>query len=131
MSSGRRHRHCPAVSAPRILWEGLAATNFSALLSGQVTVDTVQEKARLICEALQFSIGSAPTLHITASIGVHVVSGAIPNFEYLYEKADFALYEAKARGKNCFQISEGKAGNISKRHVYDTVPDCPSALYSA
>ena len=99
----------------------LGGDEFFALLSGQVTVDTVQEKARLICEALQFSIGSAPTLHITASIGVHVVSGAIPNFEYLYEKADFALYEAKARGKNCFQISEGKAGNISKRHVYDTV----------
>ena len=90
----------------------LGGDEFFALLSGKVTKELIREKAQNICELLQFSIGSPAELRITASVGVHIATGPV-SFKTLYARADSALYEAKASGKNCFQIDDGE--KIQKR----------------
>ncbi len=91
----------------------LGGDEFFVLLTGASEENMVREKAKKICETLQFSIGAAPTIHITASVGVHVATGGNLNFELLYEHADSALYKAKDLGKNRFCI--GGAGARRQR----------------
>ncbi|HIU17424.1 MAG TPA: EAL domain-containing protein [Candidatus Avidesulfovibrio excrementigallinarum] len=97
----------------------LGGDEFFALLSGSITEETAREKAHAICEALQFSIGVNPTLHVSASVGVYIATGETGAFEKLYERADAALYEAKAEGRNRYHISNGIRNDIcdgKRRH---------------
>lgn len=105
----------------------LGGDEFFALLSGDITEETAREKARSICEALQFSVGVNPTLHVSSSVGVYIASGETKAFEKLYEKADAALYEAKFGGRNRYYIS---TGNDSGRHGKElaVIPHVPVQL---
>ena len=105
----------------------LGGDEFFALLSGSITEDTAREKARAICEALQFSIGVNPTLHVSASVGVYIATGEKKEFEKLYELADEALYEAKAGVGNRYHISEGELRN-EPRHDLVSMPHAPLQL---
>lgn len=64
-----------------------------------------QQKATDVCRA--FSLASCYSgkvmQNISCSVGV-VISKAPTNFTDLYIKADHAMYEAKAAGKNCYRI---------------------------
>lgn len=105
----------------------LGGDEFFALLSGQITEDVAREKARTICEALQFSIGVNPTLHVSSSVGVYIATGEGMEFENLYERADAALYEAKSGGRNRFYISAGEM-NEPLRSEEDLIPQTPVQL---
>ena len=105
----------------------LGGDEFFALLSGHITEEKAQEKARTICEALQFSIGVNPTLHVSSSVGVYIASGETKAFEKLYERADAALYEAKAEGRNRYHISAGETENTDREEVA-VVPHAPVQL---
>ena len=102
----------------------LGGDEFFALLSGDITESAAREKARSICEALQFSIGVNPTLHVSSSVGVYIATGETRAFEKLYERADAALYEAKAEGRNRYYISTGESGE-KLRHDPAPSPHVP------
>ena len=100
----------------------LGGDEFFALLSGKVTEKIVREKAQKICEQLQFSIGSPADVRVTSSVGAYLAFGAA-SFETLYARADSALYEAKANGKNGFQIDAGGDGRtVAKRAEKNVMP---------
>lgn len=101
----------------------LGGDEFFALLSGSISEEAAREKARAICEALQFSIGVNPTLHVSASVGVYIATGETREFEKLYERADAALYEAKAEGRNRYRISAGQRAAESR-------PDAAAVPYT-
>ncbi|QVQ29399.1 diguanylate cyclase [Achromobacter deleyi] len=71
-----------------------------------VLVDTGQESALATAEKLgaeirrhRFSIADAGALHVTASIGVATFDGH-PDYAYLIDRADKALYRAKQAGRD-------------------------------
>ena len=105
----------------------LGGDEFFALLAGGITEAVLQEKARMICESLQFSIGVNPTLHVSASVGVHMVTGGHMDFARLYELADAALYEAKAEGRNRYHISTGERHD-EPRGEQPVLPHAPVQL---
>jgi diguanylate cyclase (GGDEF)-like protein len=54
--------------------------------------------------------------YVTASLGLYVLRGGITDStEDLYREADYALYEAKARGRNCIMLRD--SGDMSLRKV--------------
>ena len=87
----------------------LGGDEFFALLAGEFSEDAARAKAHSVCEALQFSMGVSPVIHVTASVGVYIGSGDVLDFETLYAGADAALYEAKAGGRNRFHVGLGAA----------------------
>ena len=105
----------------------LGGDEFFALISGPITEESAREKARSICEALQFSIGVNPTLHVSSSVGVYIASGETRAFEKLYERADAALYEAKAEGRNRYHISSGEESEEGE-HETEVLPYAPVQL---
>ncbi|WP_274428602.1 diguanylate cyclase [Achromobacter arsenitoxydans] len=79
----------------------MAARNFLVVL-----VDTVQEAALAAAEKLgaeirrhRFMLAEAGFLHVTASIGVATFDGH-PDYAYLIDRADKALYRAKQEGRD-------------------------------
>jgi diguanylate cyclase len=79
---------------------------FLILLNG-VTLEiagTIAEKLRLMIEQYSFTINHAQTLHITASIGVALHNGH-PDYSRIISRADEALYQAKASGRNTVTIA--------------------------
>lgn len=102
----------------------LGGDEFFALLSGNITEDAARDKARSICEALQFSIGVNPSLHVSSSVGVYIANGETRAFEKLYERADAALYEAKAEGRNRYHISTGE-GEMPHKSTLALMPHVP------
>lgn len=71
-----------------------------------VLVDTGQEAALATAEKLgaeirryRFAIADAGSLHVTASIGVATFDGH-PDYAYLIDRADKALYRAKQAGRD-------------------------------
>lgn len=105
----------------------LGGDEFFALLAGSITEETAREKARAVCEALQFSIGANPTLHLSASVGVYIATGEKKEFEKLYERADAALYEAKAEGRNRYHISVGASQDMPRQDAA-VMPHAPLQL---
>jgi len=64
-----------------------------------------EEKARELADALDQVHGAGDKVwHATASIGVALSGQGQPGRLSLYENADAALYQTKARGKNGFTI---------------------------
>lgn len=107
----------------------LGGDEFFALLSGKVTKKIVREKAQKICEQLQFSIGSPAEVRVTSSVGAYLAFGAV-SFETLYARADSALYEAKANGKNGFQINAGGEGRTVTKRAEKNVMPFPIHIHS-
>lgn len=83
----------------------LGGDEFFALLAGHVTGDMVVQRARTICEQLQFSMGTHGEVRITPSVGVYIAKAGV-SFETLYARADSSLYEAKKLGRNRYFISD-------------------------
>lgn len=80
--------------------------SFLVFLSGTITEEAVFEKARLICERLQFTAEGAPSVYITACAGVCLAAGEKKRMtlESLYRHARKALKEAQQSGRGSFQI---------------------------
>lgn len=67
--------------------------------------DWAEMKAKTLSQTLRYDFSSnEKNCLISASIGVAVSPEAGNNFETLYQNADTALYQAKAKGKNCYVI---------------------------
>jgi diguanylate cyclase len=72
------------------------------LMLVEVTQDDAMRLAELIrtkFETMQFQMGQARTLNVTASIGVATYDGH-PDHQYLVKRADAAMYQAKQSGRN-------------------------------
>lgn len=68
-------------------------------------IEMAEERAEELAVSLQKHIGAGVT-HITASIGVALARGRNTDFEALYKTADYALYQAKRKGRNRYVIME-------------------------
>ncbi len=67
------------------------------------------EQASRLCErvrSMKLLVGDAP-VHLTMSAGIAQLKRSRENWQTLLERADRALYEAKAAGGNQWKISEG------------------------
>lgn len=63
------------------------------------------EQAEKLLSALHRSVKSdCSALEVTASIGIVLTGREKTDFETLYKNADYALYQAKKKGRNCFTI---------------------------
>ncbi|MDT8999101.1 GGDEF domain-containing protein [Paucibacter sp. APW11] len=66
----------------------------------------VAEKIRLAVQAEPVALGQQQQLTMTVSLGVATHDGH-PDYQRLIERADQALYRAKAAGRNCCVSAEG------------------------
>ncbi len=87
----------------------LGGDEFIVFLSGQITEKLVRKKGALICQRLQIALGSDPVLNLSASVGIHLASGASLDFNALSQSADHALYKAKGSGRRrfCLHMDRG------------------------
>lgn len=85
----------------------LGGEEFAVLLpySGPRAAYEVAERLRASISAETFEAGGR-VFSVTASIGVVGRSAATPRLEDMIREADAALYEAKARGRNCCVLAE-------------------------
>lgn len=78
---------------------------FFVFLKSYRTIDVVQAKAREICALFHKTYSEGDTfVTISASIGIALCPEDGMDFGELYKKADAALYDAKAAGKNTFSF---------------------------
>ncbi|MHC0054423.1 diguanylate cyclase [Actibacterium sp. D379-3] len=105
----------------RLLSSNLRPVDLIARIGGEEFLvalpDTPPDQARATAERLRQQIDGAPillpggtgTLRISASIGVAICEGGGCDVDILLARADAALYEAKAEGRNKVTISNTAA----------------------
>ncbi len=86
----------------------LGGDEFIIFLSGKISDELVRRKGKEICQRLQLSLGSGPTVTLTASVGIHIASGQGLRFEEMYQSADLALYKAKKNGKHGYYVKDSQ-----------------------
>lgn len=93
---------------------------FHVFLRG-ATLEVAQKKARKLCEAM-CSIFPEEQLSaaLSLSIGIAAASGPVP-YEELFRKADTALYQAKANGKNRYECY-GQAVRLKRAGEKELAP---------
>lgn len=84
----------------------MGGDEFVVFMTGVTCREIIVNKARQICEALQFTTGDvkADDASVSCSIGAAISPDDGQSFEDLFEKADQALYRAKRQGKNRYVI---------------------------
>ena len=73
----------------------LGGDEFIVFLSGNITEDYIRSKGTEICQRLQLTLGNAPGISLTVSVGIRIASGNNLRFESMYQSADLAMYKAK------------------------------------
>lgn len=69
------------------------------------SAECAREKAESLVAALRIQYGGTVDIcHISASVGVSLAPRDGQDFSTLYQKADSALYDVKAQGKNSFKL---------------------------
>ena len=83
----------------------MGGDEFVVLLSDVTDTSVAEEIANKLVAALgePIQIGDRE-VPISASVGVHILSGGEDDAHALLKSADAAMYHAKARGRNCFQV---------------------------
>lgn len=85
----------------------IGGDEFIVLLSDLTDSRMAEEIAATIVKTLGVSISCAnAVVPVSASVGVCAAFGDELDVVTLLRKADIALYQAKARGRNCFQVFE-------------------------
>ena len=83
----------------------MGGDEFVVLLSDVNDIAIVEEVARKLVATLSVPIRIGDReVPVSASVGVHAVSNGDTNADALLKSADAAMYHAKARGRNCFEI---------------------------
>lgn len=82
----------------------MGGDEFSVLLKNVYDESLINSKAEDLLNRITAIEISDQNMKVTCSIGISIYSSDGRNFEQLYKKADEALYEAKARGKNTYEI---------------------------
>lgn len=78
---------------------------FTVFVPEVSSLDFIREKAEEVCRSLAAPMKFDARNHsISGSVGISVSPQCGLVFKDLYEKADEALYKAKANGKNCFYL---------------------------
>lgn len=83
----------------------------------------VYEKAKQLCEGIEGLYSNNKWNKKTSvSIGVAIQEGKDHTYTDLFQKADIALYHAKERGKNCFEVFKDKVDMTaySNSHIDDS-----------
>ena len=109
---------------------------FAALLPevGHEGARATAEKMRKIVEATTFMVETLP-LRITISAGVTSLDPRGRDPMSLFERADAALYEAKAKGRNCVE-RRGRAGSrggavyCALGHWLHSTTEAPCAIHA-
>lgn len=79
---------------------------FIVLVKNTADRNVLESKCRTIQERMSRSASLDSGLRVTCSIGGVLASGQDVSYEVLFRQADAALYDAKAAGKNCFELRE-------------------------
>ena len=86
----------------------IGGDEFIVFLTGVERQDKLESMASKILENMErIAFGEANELPVHVSIGIANGSGNEATFDDLYARADKALYEAKANGKNRFAFYHG------------------------
>lgn len=96
------------------------ATDFVFRYGGEefliVLVETAESQAQALAERIRteltktpISVAETESIKVTASIGVAAYEGH-PDYEYLINAADAALYAAKQNGRNCVVVAGDESG---------------------
>lgn len=70
---------------------------FLVFLTGNLNEQIAIQKAEIICEHMQFSVGTNPPVNVTFHVGAYVVCGRKLSYEDLYRETLSVLNEAKNR----------------------------------
>lgn len=85
----------------------LGGDEFIVLIKGIEDYEEIKRIAQAICDMARTQLKGTKENHITSvSVGISIYPFDGSNYEALYKKADTALYEAKARGKNNYVFYE-------------------------
>ena len=77
---------------------------FLVLVKNTADQNVLEAKCRTIQERLSRSAALEGDLHVTCSIGGVLADGQNMSYEELFRQADGALYDAKAAGKNRYEL---------------------------
>lgn len=100
------------LSVANVLQDSFRSNDIVGRIGGEeflVLIKNVADREKILerCSHLLKAIhASSSTCTLTASIGVCIVSGEVPQYDELFSKADKALYQAKSEGKNRYSLSE-------------------------
>jgi diguanylate cyclase (GGDEF)-like protein len=111
----------------------MRASDRVARLGGEefavILVGTGKEAARLVMERLRASVAeldlaqmAEPGCTVTTSIGVASAPGDAEYPAELVRRADEALYDAKARGRNCVVLWDGAETHVATRRHGASLP---------
>ncbi|HIU01791.1 MAG TPA: EAL domain-containing protein [Candidatus Onthocola gallistercoris] len=90
---------------------------FCVFISGNLTEESVAEKAELICERLRLSPEIGPETAMSLAVGVYMASGVGLDWDKLYGKARGALIKARQMGSGHYLIVtdlDGKQNQMKK-----------------
>ena len=78
---------------------------FLVFVKNITSTELIESRCKVLIEAIQNLFGVAYSdIGLSCSIGVALAPKHGKTFTNLYDKADQALYQAKASGKNCFSV---------------------------
>lgn len=103
------------VLRPQDLLGRVGGEEFAILLSG-VRASTAQQIATRICTAVRaqrLELPQGAVLRVTVSIGMALTDGTPESLAEMLQRADVALYQAKAAGRDGWQLSsDDEPGNL-------------------
>lgn len=99
---------CRAELRPHDVFARLGGEEFAVLISG-AELDVAERVAHRLARAISTAPVETPaaTLEVRASFGVAALTPEDANLEAVVERADRALYLAKARGRNQVVVADG------------------------
>lgn len=85
----------------------------------EVEPDIVENKARMLCEKIKKQYQEDDlSVDISCSVGIAFFNQDGINYDELFERADYAMYQAKSAGKNQYRFTDSKsreAGFVGRR----------------
>lgn len=83
----------------------MGGDEFSLFINGMISLDNIKDFAESIIESInKIEIDGVNEEKVHLSIGITIYNSSTINYDSLYKKADDALYEAKRKGKDCYEI---------------------------
>lgn len=87
----------------------IGGDEFFILIKNYVSMEALTEKLNSLCDMFKIiCLNDDSSYRISGSIGVSLYPQDGKTYNELYQKADMALYHAKAHGKDCYYISGGR-----------------------
>jgi diguanylate cyclase (GGDEF)-like protein len=97
---------CRSVLRPQDILARIGGEEFAIVLPGLSMTEGLKAAERMrAAVAAQTTAAREGTIAITASFGLTTTAASPANFEAAITAADFAMYEAKAAGRNTVRVS--------------------------